>query len=150
MGCGNSKEKLEDEMLDLKISRIEVQMERYNQMQLLKEKNGINVKSPDIPDYLDPKFAVNQTKRNSISTNIKEVKNNPADRRRRRSKSFKTKRDSVVSNSKNSKNAEAERRRSKRSKSVAIKFGKIDENDTNAKALKAKRRSIVLEKANKV
>ena len=148
MGCGNSKEKLEDEMLDLKISRIEVQMERYNQMQLLKEKNGINVKSPDIPDYLDPKFAVNQTKRNSISTNIKEVKNNPAERRR--SKSFKTKRDSVVSNSKNSKNAEAERRRSKRSKSVAIKFGKIDENDTNAKTLKAKRRTIILEKANKV
>jgi hypothetical protein len=148
MGCGNSKEKLEDEMLDLKISRIEVQMERYNQMQLLKEKNGINVKSPDIPDYLDPKFAVNQTKRNSISTNIKEVKNNPAERRR--SKSFKTKRDSVVSNSKNSKNAEAERRRSKRSKSVAIKFGKIDENDTNDKALKAKRRTIILEKANKV
>ena len=148
MGCGNSKEKLEDEMLDLKISRIEVQMERYNQMQLLKEKNGINVKSPDIPDYLDPKFAVNQTKRNSISTNIKEVKNNPAERRR--SKSFKTKRDSVVSNSKNSKNAEAERRRSKRSKSVAIKFGKIDENDTNAKALKAKRKTIILEKANKV
>ena len=148
MGCGNSKEKLEDEMLDLKISRIEVQMERYNQMQLLKEKNGINVKSPDIPDYLDPKFAVNQTKRNSISTNIKEVKNNPAERRR--SKSFKTKRDSVVSNSKNSKNAEVERRRSKRSKSVAIKFGKIDENDTNAKALKAKRRTIILEKANKV
>ena len=50
-------------------------------MQLLKEKNGINVKSPDIPDYLDPKFAVNQTKRNSISTNIKEVKNNLGDRR---------------------------------------------------------------------
>ena len=147
MGCGNSKEKLEDEMLDLKISRIEVQMERYNQMQLLKEKNGINVKSPDIPGYLDPKFAVNQTKRNSISTNIKEVKNNLGDRRR--SKSFKTKRDSVVSISKSSKNVDADRRRSKRSKSVAIKFAKIDENDTNAKALKAKRRSIIIEKTNK-
>ena len=147
MGCGNSKEKLEDEMLDLKISRIEVQMERYNQMQLLKEKNGINVKSPDIPDYLDPKYAVNQAKRNSISTNIKEVKNNLGDRRR--SKSFKTKRDSVVSNSKNSKNVDADRRRPKRSKSVAIKFAKFDENDTNAKALKAKRRSIILEKTNK-
>jgi hypothetical protein len=147
MGCGNSKEKLEDEMLDLKISRIEVQMERYNQMQLLKEKNGINVKSPDIPDYLDPKFAVNQTKRNSISTNIKEVKNNLGDRRR--SKSFKTKRDSVISNSKSSKNVGADKRRPKRSKSVAIKFAKFDENDTNAKALKAKRRSIVLEKTNK-
>ena len=144
MGCGNSKEKLEDEMLDLKISRIEVQMERYNQMQLLKEKNGINVKSPDIPDYLDPKFAVNQTKRNSISTNIKEVKNNLGDRRR--SKSFKTKRDSVVSNSKNSKNLATEKRSSKRSKSVAIKFANIDENDPNAKILKAKRRSIVLTK----
>ena len=145
MGCGNSKEKLEDEMLDLKISRIEVQMERYNQMQLLKEKNGIVVKAPEIPDYLDKNFAVNHTKRNSISTNIKEVKPNP-DGTRRRSKSFKTKRDSVVSNSKNSKNPDTEKRSSKRSKSVAIKFANIDENDPNAKILKAKRRSIVLTK----
>ena len=44
MGCGNSKEKLEDEILNLKISLINVQMERYNQMQLLKEKNGFDIK----------------------------------------------------------------------------------------------------------
>ena len=149
MGCGNSREKLENEMLDLKISRIEVQMERYKQMQLLKEKNGVEVKSPEIPDYLDQKFAVNQTKRNSISTNIKELKNNPGVIKRR-SKSFKSKRDSVFSNSKNSKNGQTEKRRSKRSKSVAIKLAKIDENDPNEKTLKAKRRSIIIDKANKV
>ena len=83
----------------------------------------------------------------AIHTNIKEVKNNQT--ARRRSKSFKTKRDSVVSNSKSSKNVDLEKRRSKRSKSVLIKFANINENDTNAKALKAKRKSIVLEKANK-
>ena len=144
MGCGNSKEKLEDEMLNLKISRIEVQMERYNQMQILKEKNGYNIKCPEIPDYLDHKYAINMTKRNSNSTNIKEIKNSSVGRR---SKSFKTKRNSFLS-SKNVKSMEPEKGRSKRSKSVAIKLGKIDENEPNAKKLKAKRRNIILGKEN--
>ena len=144
MGCGNSKEKLEDEMLNLKISRIEVQMERYNQMQILKEKNGYNIKYPEIPDYLDHKYAINMTKRNSNSTNIKEIKKSSVGRR---SKSFKTKRNSFLS-SKNVKSMEPEKGRSKRSKSVAIKLGKIDENEPNAKKLKAKRRNIILGKEN--
>ena len=144
MGCGNSKEKLEDEMLNLKISRIEVQMERYNQMQILKEKNGYNIKYPEIPDYLDHKYAINMTKRNSNSTNIKEIKNSSVGRR---SKSFKTKRNSFLS-SKNVKSMDPEKGRSKRSKSVAIKLGKIDENEPNAKMLKAKRRNIILGKEN--
>ena len=144
MGCGNSKEKLEDEMLNLKISRIEVQMERYNQMQILKEKNGYNIKCPEIPDYLDHKYAINMTKRNSNSTNIKEIKKSSVGRR---SKSFKTKRNSFLS-SKNVKSMEHEKGRSKRSKSVAIKLGKIDENEPNAKMLKAKRRNIILGKEN--
>ena len=119
MGCGNSKEKLEDEILNLKISLINVQMERYNQMQLLKEKNGFDIKNPEIPDYLAQQNAINQTKRNSFSTNIKGVKNSTA---RRRSKSFKTKRDSIVMSSKNVKNPIQEKTRTKRSKSVAIKI----------------------------
>ena len=93
MGCSDSKEKLEDQMLNLQISRIELQMERYKQLQLLKEEKGIEPNFPKIPDYIDQKFAINQSKRNSMSTNIKEVKNNPI---KRRSKSFKTKRVTII------------------------------------------------------
>ena len=158
MGCSDSKEKLEDQMLNLQISRIELQMERYKQLQLLKEEKGIEPNFPKIPDYIDQKFAINQSKRNSMSTNIKEVKNNPV---KRRSKSFKTKRVTIKDNknlkitgmnnpANNQQNNFPEKRRENRSRSVAIKLDNIDENDTNAKELKAKRRAIILGKANEV
>ena len=35
MGCGNSKEKLEDEMIKLKFQRAQIQMERKNQIKIL-------------------------------------------------------------------------------------------------------------------
>ena len=35
MGCSSPKEQLEDKIMDLNIDKIEVQMERYNQMKLL-------------------------------------------------------------------------------------------------------------------
>ena len=35
MGCGNSKEKLENEMIKLKFQRAQIQMERKNQIKLL-------------------------------------------------------------------------------------------------------------------
>ena len=50
----------------------------------------------------------------------------------------------------NQQNNFPEKRRENRSRSVAIKLGNIDENDTNAKELKAKRREIILGKANEV
>ena len=50
MGCGNPQEKLEDEMLNLKIARIELQMERYNQMKLLgQNKNTNKAKQSKVP-----------------------------------------------------------------------------------------------------
>ena len=38
MGCGNSKEKLEDEMIKLKFQRAQIQMERKNQIKRIKKK----------------------------------------------------------------------------------------------------------------
>ena len=145
MGCGNPQEKLEDEMLNLKIARIELQMERYNQIQLLKEKQGTQVNTSTIPDYIDPKFLNNQIRRNS--TSIKEVNNLQI---KRRSKSFKTNRSVSSLSSKSVKNTVPEKGKRRKSKSVHIHMEKIDEEDPNAPALKEQRKSIILGKTSKV
>ena len=45
MGCASSKEKLENEIMELNIEKIAIQMEKYNQMQLLgKNKNANQIK----------------------------------------------------------------------------------------------------------
>jgi hypothetical protein len=59
MGCSSQREKLENEMMNMQIMRLEVQMEKYNLLKKLSEIDNqkfehINV----IPDYIDPKFAV--------------------------------------------------------------------------------------------
>ena len=59
MGCSSQREKLENEMMNMQIMRLEVQMEKYNHLKRLSEIDNqkfehINV----IPDYIDPKFAV--------------------------------------------------------------------------------------------
>ena len=89
MGCGNPKEKIEDEMMKLKISRIELQMERYNQLQLLKGMNGGKFKTSKIPDYIDQKFLNNYfIKKNHLSSIT--INKDPIVRRRQsRSKSCK-------------------------------------------------------------
>ncbi len=56
MGCGDTKEKLENEMMEMKIARIELQMERYKGLQLLKDIDGTEIKRPNIPDYIDQNF----------------------------------------------------------------------------------------------
>ena len=43
MGCSSPKEQLEDKIMDLNIDKIEVQMERYNQMKLLGQNKNTNV-----------------------------------------------------------------------------------------------------------
>ena len=59
MGCSSQRENLENEMMNMQIMRLEVQMEKYNLLKRLSEIDNqkfeyINV----IPDYIDPKFAV--------------------------------------------------------------------------------------------
>ena len=73
MGCGLTKEKIEDEMMKAKLDRIQVQFERQKQLELLKNIDGTDYKSPAIPDYIIPKLKKIQsafrTKRSSKSTN---------------------------------------------------------------------------------
>ena len=51
MGCGNSKDKIEDELVKAKLERTEIQYERQRQIKLLKELDGTEYKPLVIPDY---------------------------------------------------------------------------------------------------
>ena len=42
MGCSSSQEKLENEIMELNIEKIEIQMEKYNQMKLLGQNKNTN------------------------------------------------------------------------------------------------------------
>ena len=52
MGCGNSKEKLENEMIKLKFQRAQIQMERKNQIKLLEGLKKKKITEPIIPDFI--------------------------------------------------------------------------------------------------
>ena len=92
MGCSDPREKIENEMMKIKMSRIEIQMERYNQLEKLKGINGGEIKMPIIPDYIDQKFLNDRfvNKRNSSSSTNKSSKASKEEIRKRpgRSKSF--------------------------------------------------------------
>ena len=97
MGCGNSREKIEDQMMKIKMARIEVQMERYNNLEKLRSMDGRQRMPPLIPDYIDQNFINNYflKKLNSIS-------NKDTVTRSRRSKSFAVKRKSKIFEKKSS------------------------------------------------
>ena len=57
MGCSNTKEKLENRMMELKIKKLEIQKKKYDEIQKLSEIVGHKIKYNHIPDYIDPKFA---------------------------------------------------------------------------------------------
>ena len=59
MGCSSPQEKIEDQMMKIKLLRIEVQMERENKINQLSDMIGKKIKYKNIPDYIDPKFAKN-------------------------------------------------------------------------------------------
>ena len=90
MGCGNPKEKLEDEMMKIKMSRIEIQMERHNQLKLLKSMNEAQVKTAIIPDYIDRQFLQNHLKKKIPTLSLRNTnKEGTLNRRARRFKSSK-------------------------------------------------------------
>ncbi len=65
MGCGNPREKVENEIIKMKMQRTVIQMERKNQLKLLKDIDGKEFKFQKIPDYIDESWCENQeTKRN--------------------------------------------------------------------------------------
>ena len=101
MGCGISKEKVENEMLKTKLERNLIQYERKKQLELLKNIDGLEYKAAFIPDYLDstPDFTKKTIVRGSKKTISVFNKNNNKKNtirilRPRRSKSFMVKRKS--------------------------------------------------------
>ena len=57
MGCSTIKENLENEIMKLQIQRIEIQMEKYKELEKLSKIEKHKIKPNIIPDYIDPKFA---------------------------------------------------------------------------------------------
>ena len=57
MGCTTPKEKIEDQMMQIKMLRIEIQMERENKVNQLSQMDGRKITYQHIPDYIDPEFA---------------------------------------------------------------------------------------------
>ena len=73
MGCGDSREKIEDEMIKLKFERAQIQMERKKQIQILEEMERKKITEPVIPDYISLKP---EKPFKNIQTEIK-IKNKP-------------------------------------------------------------------------
>ena len=72
MGCGTTKEKIENQMMKTKLERNLIQYERKNQLKLLKDIDGVEYKPAFIPDYLDStpnlkKKTIIQRRRKTIS-----------------------------------------------------------------------------------
>ena len=57
MGCSSAKEKLENEMMKIQIRRLEIQMEKFNELEKLSKIEKHKIRPRIIPDYIDPKFA---------------------------------------------------------------------------------------------
>ena len=57
MGCTTPKEKIEDQMMQIKLLRMEIQMERENKVNQLSQMEGRKITYQHIPDYIDPQFA---------------------------------------------------------------------------------------------
>ena len=78
MGCGDPREKIENQMLKMKMERTIIQMERKNQLKLLKDIDGFELKIPKIPDYINASSNINQDtkrkKRNETQSGKKEIK----------------------------------------------------------------------------
>ena len=78
MGCGNPKEKIEDELMKTKLERIQVQMERVNQLKLLEDMTGEHIKTVKIPDYIEEdtiKKKINsENKNNSFSNSSRKIR----------------------------------------------------------------------------
>lgn len=58
MGCTSDREKIEDQMMQIKLNRMEIQMERENKINQLSQMDGRKIKYKNIPDYIDQKFAI--------------------------------------------------------------------------------------------
>ena len=120
MGCENTKEKIEDQMMKIKMARIDLQMERMNQLELLKNIDGHQFKAPSIPDYIDKKFLENYFLKMTKST-----MNNNEEIIRKKSRQIKSKSILFKRNSKLFNIEEKEKRQTMRKKSYKKKTLKV-------------------------
>ena len=89
MGCESVKEKVEDEMVKMKLEREEIRTERYKILKILNEIDGGHRKAPIIHDKIDPEF---NSKNSSKAINNQEMnKDNNIKIKRRSSRSKSTK-----------------------------------------------------------
>ena len=56
MGCTADRQTIEDQIMLLKLERMEVQMAKDKEVKKLSELDGRPIKATEIPDYLDPEF----------------------------------------------------------------------------------------------
>ena len=113
MGCGNPREKIEDELLKAKFERNQIQYERQRQMQLLKELDGTEYKSHVIPNY-EESAKTNEDTKNKPPTNSRTLEKGP-----KRSKSVASKKNLINRQNTNSKNIK--RKRSMKEKTIKEK-----------------------------
>ena len=90
MGCGDAKEKIENEMVKMKMERVEIQMERQKQLKLLKDIDGTEINVKKIPDYIDLESdTIMDTKRTKkIETESQQRKKSTTKLKLRKSKSL--------------------------------------------------------------
>ena len=62
MGCGSPKKDVENQMMIMQLERVNIQMERVQNLKLLEEMDGCKRKVNSIPDYIDPQFAEEKKK----------------------------------------------------------------------------------------
>ena len=62
MGCGSPKKEVENQMMIIKLEKVNIQMERIKNLKLLEEMDGCKIKVNSMPDYIDPKFAEDKNK----------------------------------------------------------------------------------------
>ena len=95
MGCGNTKEKIEDEIMKAQLERMKIQYERQTQMKLLKDLDGTDYKPMVIQDYTAPiqikKPIIKKARKALKLDNSKTIKINP-----KRNKSFSVKRNTKL------------------------------------------------------
>ena len=109
MGCANSREKLENEMIKLKFQRVQIQMERKNQIKILEGLEKKKITEPVIPDFisLKPERPIKKT-----LTDTKNEKN-----KKKESKNKKDKKDKANIKDKKDKNDIKKRSKSENAKS---------------------------------
>ena len=114
MGCGNPKEKIENEIIKTKLKRTIIQMERMNQIKLLEKIYGHPIEKTIIPDYIAPQNEDSYTKNKLFPVNKKRL---PIRIKSRKAKSYVLKRKKKL----NEENTIIRRNKTMKKKSFAYK-----------------------------